>query len=215
MRPNLADPKPRPSPPAAFLLLALLLALPGISLAWGRPAHRLWPHGRRRELRPAARAEALRCSEPRARQPGCSVGLGRRGARRRRPQARSTRRWHFVDFRAGGCEYLPARDCPDGDCVVEAIQPPVLALADRRRPTPSASRPQVPRAPGGGRAPAPACLDRSTTRAARTSRSAGTARAATCIRCGTQLIFDRALQAQALDETGYLRTLQATAAAAT
>jgi hypothetical protein len=35
---------------------------------------------------------------------------------------------------------VPARDCPDGNCVVAAIDRQFLRLADRRRPTPSAPR---------------------------------------------------------------------------
>jgi hypothetical protein len=48
--------------------------------------------------------------------------------------ARASRRWHFVDFGGGSCEYVPARDCPGGECVVAAINRQFLRLADRKRP---------------------------------------------------------------------------------
>jgi hypothetical protein len=49
-------------------------------------------------------------------------------------QARDTRRWHFVNFDLAGCEYAPARDCPQGDCIVAAINSQFGRLADRRLP---------------------------------------------------------------------------------
>src|SRR5436190_24243920 len=112
MRPSLAAPTPaRLARPLLRLgLMALLLALPGISLAWGRPAHRLVASLAEARLRPAAHAEALRLLGTEGASSLAEVSDWadevREGGGR---QARSTRRWHFVDFRAGGCEYVPAR----------------------------------------------------------------------------------------------------------
>lgn len=40
-------------------------------------------------------------------------------------------RWHYVNIGESGCHYEPARDCPNGDCVVEAIRQQTTLLADR------------------------------------------------------------------------------------
>jgi hypothetical protein len=85
-------------------------------------------------LRPAAHAEALRLL---AGEPATHLGdvadwadeVRRAGGR----AAGATRRWHFVDF-GGGCDYVPARDCPEGQCVIAAINRQRLVLGDRRRP---------------------------------------------------------------------------------
>ncbi|MEK8034254.1 S1/P1 nuclease [Ideonella sp. DXS29W] len=52
----------------------------------------------------------------------------------------ATARWHYVNIdRAGACHYVPARDCKDGQCVVEAVTRQMAVLssaapaADRAR----------------------------------------------------------------------------------
>jgi hypothetical protein len=53
-----------------------------------------------------------------------------------RAHFRRTARWHYVNFAPGSCAYQPARDCPDGQCVIGAIQAQRAILADRREPLP-------------------------------------------------------------------------------
>src|SRR4249919_2328230 len=114
MRPSLADPTLRRLP--GLCLLALLLVLPAAALAWGRPAHRLVAGMAEARLRPTARAEALRLLGTEGATSLAEVSDWADEVREGGGQAsRSTRRWHFVNFGAGGCEYAPARDCPDGD----------------------------------------------------------------------------------------------------
>jgi hypothetical protein len=118
------------------LLCCLLLAglgAPAPAVAWGRPAHRIVAELAQDRLHPAARAEVERllAGEPSARLADIANwadDLREAGGQ----QARVTRRWHFVDFGAGGCDYLPARDCPDGNCVIAAIDRQFLRLSDRR-----------------------------------------------------------------------------------
>ncbi len=43
----------------------------------------------------------------------------------------ATRRWHYVNFSRGDCHFVPPRDCPDGQCVVAAIERYTAALGDR------------------------------------------------------------------------------------
>lgn len=119
---------------SSALLPALLLAgLSGQAGAWGEPAHRIVADLAQAQLRPAAQAEAMRLLRAR---PGMRLAdvanwadeLREAGGR----QGRNTVRWHYVNFAPGQCEYVPARDCPDGNCVVGAINRQFLRLADRR-----------------------------------------------------------------------------------
>jgi hypothetical protein len=120
--------------------LACALSLPaGRAAAWGGPAHRVVADIAEARLRPAARTEALRllAGEPAAHLADVADwadDIRETGARDAGGHdASSTRRWHFVDF-AGGCDYVPARDCPGGDCVIAAINHQSSVLGDRRRP---------------------------------------------------------------------------------
>jgi hypothetical protein len=135
MRPTPADPTPhrgRGLLPA--LLASVLLVLPGAVLAWGKPAHRVVANLAEARLRPAARAEAARLLATGGATHLAEVSGWADDVRRAGGQAsRDTRRWHFVNFDTG-CEYAPARDCPDGDCIVAAINRQILRLADRRLP---------------------------------------------------------------------------------
>lgn len=117
-----------------ILLFAALLAVPLQARAWGSQGHEIVGELAERQLRPAARAELARLlsGEPKPTLAGVSnwadeVRAAESGTAR-------TSRWHFINFKDGDCAYVPARDCPDGDCVVAAINRNFLALADRRRP---------------------------------------------------------------------------------
>jgi len=122
---------------AACMGLAAVLAAP-TAAAWGNPAHRVVAGLAQAQLRPGAAAEAARllAGEPEPTLAGVSAWADT--VREDGGQAgRRSRRWHYVDFHGGaepGCEYVPERDCPDGDCVVAAINRQFLALADRHRP---------------------------------------------------------------------------------
>jgi len=43
----------------------------------------------------------------------------------------STARWHYVNFPRESCVYQRKRDCPDGQCVVEAIEKQTEVLASK------------------------------------------------------------------------------------
>jgi nuclease S1 len=115
-----------------FLLLTLIAA-PGPAQAFGEPGHRIVGELAEHQLRPAARAEVNRllAGEPEPSLAGVAnwadeVRAANHGGGR-------TKRWHFVNFKGGDCSYVPARDCPDGNCVIAAINGNFLALADRKR----------------------------------------------------------------------------------
>jgi hypothetical protein len=118
---------------AAFAFAAALVAPP--AGAWGRPAHRVVAELAQAQLRPGARVEVERllAAEPEPTLAGVSAWadeLRQEGGE----AGKRSKRWHYVDFGGPDCEYVPARDCPDGDCVVAAINREFLRLSDRRRP---------------------------------------------------------------------------------
>jgi hypothetical protein len=47
---------------------------------------------------------------------------------------KATARWHFVNVQQGNCHYFAARDCPDGACIVEAIETQRRLLRDFSQP---------------------------------------------------------------------------------
>jgi len=121
---------------AVFFALAALFAAPA-AWAWGDRAHRVVALLAQPQLRPAAAAEVARllAGEPDPTLPGIS-GWADTVREDGGKAGRRTRRWHYGDFHGDppGCDFQPARDCPDGECVVLAINREFLALSDRRRP---------------------------------------------------------------------------------
>ena len=106
------------------ILLAAALASQSVSaFAWGRQGHIVIASVAQRALTPAAkrRVEALLALEP-----GATLASIANWADTQRD--RDTGRWHYLNLpRDADCQYVAARDCPDGQCVLGAIQ----AQADR------------------------------------------------------------------------------------
>lgn len=112
----------------------VLCALAAPAHAWGPRGHRLVAHLAQAQLTPHAQrqVQALLAGQPETDLAGIAnwadqlrshdPALGRRSAR-----------WHYVNFVEGSCQYLPARDCPDGDCVIAAIDAQAAILADPAR----------------------------------------------------------------------------------
>jgi hypothetical protein len=122
----------RPASCLAALLALSLASLP--AYAWGPLGHRLVARLAEDGLSPQARtgidrllkgeadpslagianwADELRANDP---------GLGKRSAR-----------WHYVNIGDPGCAFDAARDCPNGDCVVVALEALSRILADASR----------------------------------------------------------------------------------
>ena len=116
-----------------FCLLLALLVGPFPALAWGPQGHQIVGMLAERQLRPAAQAEVARLlwSEPVPTLAGVANWADDVRATESGPVR--TARLHFINFK-DGCTYMPPRDCPDGQCVVAAINRNFLALADRKRP---------------------------------------------------------------------------------
>ncbi|MCW5746290.1 MAG: S1/P1 nuclease [Alphaproteobacteria bacterium] len=119
-------------PLASCCLLLLLLAFP--AQAWGPMGHRLVARLAEPQLTPVAHAQVRRLLATERLQSladianwadelrGMDPSLGRRSAK-----------WHYVNFDGGDCHFVPARDCRNGDCVVDALGAQVAILADRNR----------------------------------------------------------------------------------
>lgn len=113
--------------------MLLLCAAP--ALAWGPGGHRIVGLLAQRELSPQAAtavADLLRGeSEPTL----AGVSSWADQLRNSDPDRfKRTSRWHFVNFPRGDCNYVPPRDCPDGDCVIAAIEAQRKVLADPGQP---------------------------------------------------------------------------------
>lgn len=104
-------------------LVLALLAAP--ALAWGPEGHRVVADVAAAHIRPATRAaiDALLAGE---RDPTLA-GIAN-WADEIRPFRPETGPLHYINMPRGECRYLPARDCPDGLCVVAAIEHSVAVL---------------------------------------------------------------------------------------
>lgn len=106
----------------AMGLLALLWQLP--AQAWGSQGHHVVARLAETQLSPAARSEVQRLL---ALEPGASMENISTWADNNRDT--TTGPWHYVNLPRGNCHYEAARDCPQGQCVVEAIEQQSKVLA--------------------------------------------------------------------------------------
>ena len=112
---------------------ALLLAAPAAH-AWGPQGHRLVAALAWDEMSPDARAEATRllALDPGATLPGIANWADElRGSDP--VLGRQSARWHYVNIGEDDCQFHAASACPDGDCVVGAIETQAAVLADHAR----------------------------------------------------------------------------------
>jgi nuclease S1 len=100
-------------------VLALLCMAPLFSqsaFAWGEDGHQIIATLADAQLTPAARKEVARLL---AMEPGATLAsISTWADQHRNP---TTASWHYVNFPRGNCHYEAERDCPDGKCVVAAI----------------------------------------------------------------------------------------------
>ena len=113
-----------------------LLALAAPAFGWSKQGHQLVGSLAEADLSPAARAEVdrLLAGEPDPSLAGVSTWADEIRAEGNELGERSSP-WHYINFNRAGCEYVPARDCPDGHCVIGAINTQRAILADATQPT--------------------------------------------------------------------------------
>lgn len=117
-----------------FLPISLLL-LPLQALAWGQLGHRLVGELAERHLDPAAEAQVkvLLAGEPDPSLAGVANWADQ--LRASSPEEfKRTSTWHYIDHSDGSCAFNPPKECPDGNCVIRAIEAQQRILADTAQP---------------------------------------------------------------------------------
>ena len=118
---------------SAFLLAAL--AAPVTAWAWGPVGHRLVAELAEQDLSPQARAEVARLLQGEADPTLAGVANWADQLRENDPElGKESSRWHYVNIADHDCAYGPPRDCPNGDCVIEAIHKQTDILRDTSLP---------------------------------------------------------------------------------
>jgi hypothetical protein len=103
------------APKGVFALLLLLIPLLGYG--WGVKGHQTIALIAQSQLTPATRATIDRLL---AQEPGSSLMSISTWSDEHRDGTNT--RWHYINFPRGDCHYQKQRDCPDGQCVIEAIK---------------------------------------------------------------------------------------------
>jgi nuclease S1 len=102
----------------------LTLAVQGHrAMAWGSDGHKIVAMLAEAQLSPVARKEVERLL---AQEPGATLESISTWADEHRNPA--TAPWHYVNVPREDCNYQPERDCPDGKCVVAAIDRQIEVL---------------------------------------------------------------------------------------
>lgn len=115
-------------PPLKTFLRAALVGLIActvtpLAFAWGSDGHKIVALLAEAQLTPVARKQVDRLL---ALEPTSTLASISTWADEHRNPA--TAAWHYVNFPRGDCNYQPERDCPDGRCVVAAIDRQVEVL---------------------------------------------------------------------------------------
>jgi len=97
-------------------------------MRWGVLGHRVIARIAESRLSPAVAAEARRLLD------GQSLADVSSWADQQRAAMPQTGPWHYVDIPVTDTAYVPARDCKDGACVIDALHAQVALLGDRSRP---------------------------------------------------------------------------------
>jgi hypothetical protein len=106
------------------LLIAVLALLVSTAHAWGTQGHQVVADLAYAQLTTKAKTEVDRLL---ALEPGATLASISTWADETRNK--TTAPWHYVNFPRDTCAYDAARDCPDGQCVVGAIDKQLAILA--------------------------------------------------------------------------------------
>ena len=120
---------------SCFVICLLCLLPVTAAWAWGALGHALVAELAQRHLNPKARAEVakLLTGEPNP----TLAGVASWADDLRNddpPRFKETQRWHYINAKGGGCDFELTRDCPDGNCVVGAINKQLAILGDTSQP---------------------------------------------------------------------------------
>jgi RNAse (barnase) inhibitor barstar len=101
----------------SILIISLQLLFMKAAFAWGVEGHQVVAQIAQSQLSPKAQAEIskLLMLEPGSSMVSISTWPDEHATK-------ITARWHYVNFPKEACLYVPERDCPNGDCVIAALQ---------------------------------------------------------------------------------------------
>jgi hypothetical protein len=117
------------------LLPFVLMLLPLPAGAWSGFGHWMVGELAGQQLNFRARAEVQRLLAGEADPTLAGVASWADALRYRDPaRFQATSAWHYINARGGGCNFDVARDCPNGNCVVVAIQRQWDVLANPTQP---------------------------------------------------------------------------------
>ena len=117
---------------AAVALFTCLLI--GPAQAWGPLGHAIIADLAQRHLSPVAQAEVARLLAPEHTDSLAAIASWPDQIQNDPAQAdlwQRTRGLHYINFHDADCEYVPPRDCRDGQCIVPALAHYVSVLGDR------------------------------------------------------------------------------------
>ncbi|MDI9072040.1 S1/P1 nuclease [Xanthomonas oryzae pv. oryzae] len=122
--------------PAFVIATAMAAALqPTTALAWGPQGHRLVARIAETELSPQARAQVAQLLAGERDPTLHGVATWADELREHDPDlGKRSGPWHYVNLGEHDCAYSPPRDCPDGNCVIAALDQQTALLADRTQP---------------------------------------------------------------------------------
>lgn len=119
----------------SLLIAAALTLAPAVAFAWASLGHALVGELAQRQLNPKARAEVALLLAGEQDPTLAGIASWADALRDKDPERfRATSRWHYINARNGGCDFDLARDCPDGACVVGALDRQLAILGDRKQP---------------------------------------------------------------------------------
>jgi hypothetical protein len=102
--------------------------------AWGAMGHRLVGDLASDELTPAARKAVAELLAGEKEPTLGSIASWADDVRANDPVlGKKSAPWHYVGIHSPACAYVPPVDCPDGNCVVGAIEAQAAILADRQQ----------------------------------------------------------------------------------
>lgn len=118
---------------AAFAILALFTA--ATANAWGELGHQLVAELAQRRLTPAADRQVRQLLQGEPQPSLAGIAMWADNLRTLDPDRfKATSKWHYVNIARGTCHYVAARDCPDGACVVQAIETQRRLMVDSSQP---------------------------------------------------------------------------------
>jgi hypothetical protein len=117
------------------LLIVFGPSLPPPADAWGQLGHELVAELAQRRLTPAADAAVRKLLEGEPVPTLAGVAMWADWLRQTDPERfKATSRWHYVNLQSGSCKYAAEQACPDGACVVGAIESQLRVLRDPAQP---------------------------------------------------------------------------------